>query len=157
ARAATARWAGASPSPRPLQLILHARPETFAACSGGGGLSSWSSGKNVVHALLSRGVPHDAGLAAARACAEDVLGAPAEAWLAGGAAVLATGSWWGRDLEEWIGWLRAGRISASVAALVDPRAAEANSIHAILPLRAALFRYLLETRGEARVRELWKG
>jgi hypothetical protein len=157
ARAATARWAGTAGSPRTLELILHARPETFAVCSGGGGLSSWNPGKNVVHVLLSRGIPHDAGLAAARACAEDVLGAPAEAWLADGAAVSGTGSWWGRDLEEWIGWLRAGRLSPSVAALVDARAAEANSIHAILPLRAALFRYLLETRGEARVRELWKG
>lgn len=161
ARAATARWAtsgaGSATSPRPLQLILHARPESFAACSAGGGLSSWNPAKNVVHALLSRGIPHDAGLAVARACAEDALGPPAEAWLADGAAVFGAGTWWGRDLEEWIGWLRAGGSSPSVASLVDPRAAEANSVHAILPLRAALFRYVLETRGEARVREIWKG
>jgi hypothetical protein len=157
ARTETTHWAGAATSSRRLELILHARPESFAACSPGGGLSSWNPGKNVVHALLSRGIPHDAGLAAARACAEDALGPPAEAWLADGAAVSGAGSWWGRDLEEWIGWLRAGGLTPRVAALVDARAAEANSIHAILPLRAALFRYLLETRGEARVRDLWKG
>jgi hypothetical protein len=163
ARKETARWAGSSeePSsgddPRPLQLILHARPESLAACASGAGLSTWNLAKNEVHALVAEGIPHDSGLAAARARAEELLGPPAAPWLADGAAAHGAGRWWGRDLEEWVAWLRLGGLGSSVAALVDPQAAETNSPHAILPLRAALFRFLLQSRGEACVRDLWTG
>src|SRR5260221_14786758 len=65
-----------------LELVLHARPENLELCSSGAALSSWNYVRDEVHALLARGVPHDGGLAAARALAEDVLDPPAASWLA---------------------------------------------------------------------------
>ena len=157
ARREAARWLGPKEDLRPLRLVLHGRVEGFAACATSAGLSSWNAGKNEIHALVVRDVPTDGGRAAARLLAEECLGPPSEVWLGDGAAVLGAGSWWGRGLEEWTAELRLGGLSPSVASLVDPRAAETNSPHAILPLRAALFRYLLESRGEAGVRGLWTG
>ncbi len=157
ARQATVQWAGVKRAKRPLALFLHARPESFALCAGGASLAAWRPLPGEVHALLARGVPHDAGIAVARALAEDLLGPPASPWIGDGAALHAARRWWGRDLDEWIGWLRAGGLAPSAAALVDPQAVEASSPHLILPLRAALFRFLLESRGEVFVRELWAG
>lgn len=157
ARAETFRWAGSAETPRVLRMILHARPENLAACVPGAQLSSWNHAKNEVHALVAPSIPDDGGSAAARALAEELLGHPAQAWLADGAAVYASGIWWGQDLWRWTAGLRLGGIAVAIASLVDPLAEEVNSSHAILPLRAALFRFLLESRGEGQVRGLWQG
>ena len=157
------RWAGATASPgpdadpEPIDLVLHARPERMLEFCSAPGLSAVNRAQRRVHALVAAGVPDDAGEAAARCFAEDVLGPASEPWIEDGAAVLASGRWWGRDLEEWIAWLRLGGLNPGVDALVDPDATRTNSRHLVLPLRAGLFRFVLETRGESFARSLWKG
>jgi hypothetical protein len=153
-------WAGEpgpDADPQPIELVLHARPERMLEFCSAPGLSAVIRAQRRVHALLAVDVPDDAGEAAARCFAEDALGPAAEPWIEDGAAVLAAGRWWGRDLEEWIAWLRLGGLNPSIDALVDPDATRANSRHLVLPLRAALFRFLLESRGEGFARSLWKG
>ena len=157
ARAATQVWAGAGEKPSPIEVFLHDRTESLAACVGGAALSGWNPRTREVHALVAPDVPDDGGLAAAGALAEDLLGPPSAAWIADGAAIFATGLYFGRDLDEWIAWLRAGGLTPGAGALVDPQATEAISPHLVLPLRAALFRFLLEGRGEGFVRSLWAG
>lgn len=157
ARTVTQAWAGAGGERAPIRLFLHDRPEALAACVGGATLSERNPLTREVHALLAPNVPDDAGLAAAGALAEDLLGPPSAAWIADGAATFAARRHFGRDLDEWIAWLRAGGLAPSAGALVDPQATEAISPHLVLPLRAALFRFLLEGRGEDFVRSLWVG
>ena len=157
ARAATRAWADADGPVPEIRLVLHERAESFAAWGGGATLSAWNPATREVHALLAPDVPDDAGSAAAGALAEDLLGPPSAAWLADGAATLAAGRHYGRDLDEWIAWLREGGSIPNVGALVDARATEAISPHLVLPLRAALFRFLLEGRNEDFVRSLWRG
>jgi hypothetical protein len=157
ARAETVRWAGTFDAQKTPGIVLHAEAACLAACVQTSGLSAWNPVRNEVQALVARGVPHDSGLAAARAVAEAILGPPAAAWLADGAAVHGAGAWWGTGLTDWIAWLRLGGLAPGVAALVDPQAAETNSPHLIRPLRGALFRFLLESRGEGAVRALWTG
>src|SRR4029078_13419567 len=50
-----------------------------------------------------------------------------------------------------------GRLAPPLAEIVDPRATERLSPHVVVPVRAALFHFLLETRGAAVMRELWRG
>jgi hypothetical protein len=152
-------WAasGAAPEASSIELVLHARPERLFEFASAPALSAANRAQRKVHALLEEGVPDDSGEAFARLAAEDLLGLASEAWIEDGAAVLAAGRWWGKDLEEWIAWLRIGGSVPSVEALVDPDATRANSRHLVLPLRAALFRFVLESRGEAFARAMWKG
>ncbi len=161
ARKEILRWIGESrdpdADPQPIELVLHARPERMVEFCSAPGLSVHDGVQRRVHALLADGVADDAGEAAARSFAEDAIGPAAEPWIEDGAAVLASGRWWGKDLEEWIAWLRIGGLDPSVDALVDPDATRANSRHLVFPLRAALFRFVLETRGEAFALSLWKG
>ena len=163
AREEILRWIGKRDArapdadPPPAEIVLHARPERMLEFCSRPGLSVFDGVQRRVHALLADGVPDDGGEAAARWFAEDALGPAAEPWIEDGAAVLASGRWWGRDLEEWIAWLRSGGLDPSVEALVDPEATRANSRHLVLPLRAALFRFALETRGESFATSLWKG
>jgi hypothetical protein len=86
-----------------------------------------------------------------------LLGPAATPWIADGATAYAAGLWFGRDLEEWSAWLRAGGLAPTVAALVDAQATETTSPHLVVPLRAALFHFLLEGRGVDFVRGLWTG
>jgi hypothetical protein len=157
ARNATAAWADAGVVRAPVRLVLHDRPDALAACVGGATLSDWNPATGEVHALLAPDVPDDAGLASARALAQELLGPPASPWLGDGAAVLASGRYYGRELGEWVAWMRAGGLATSAGALVDPQATETTSPHLVLPLRAELFRFLLEGRGEGFVRSLWAG
>ena len=155
ARKRTEHWAG--PGSFELELVLHARPERLLECSSAPGLAAANPVQRRVDVLLLDGVPDDAGTSAARLIAEQVLGPSSRPWIADGAAVHAAGAWWGRDLEEWIAWLRLGGLVPGIEAIVDPDATRSNSRHLVVPLRAALFRYLLESRGEAFARSLWTG
>ncbi|MFN0009936.1 MAG: glycoside hydrolase family 113 [Planctomycetota bacterium] len=157
ARALARSWAGEEGESAPVRLYLHDRPEALDACVGGAALSDWNPRTRTIHALLAPDVPDDGGLTAARIVAEDLLGPPSAAWMADGAAAFAARRHYGRDLDEWIAWLHAGGAAPGVGALVRPQATEAMSPHLVLPLRAALFRFLLEGRGEAFVRSLWTG
>jgi len=157
ARAMARSWAGESEAPATVRLFLHDRPEALDACVAGAALSDWNPRTRTIHALLAPDVPDDAGLTAARTLAEDLLGPASAAWIADGAATFAAGRHFGRDLDEWIAWLHAGGLAPGVGTLVDPQATEAISPHLVLPMRAALFRFLLEGRGEGFVRSLWAG
>lgn len=157
ARALARSWTGGSGDVGPVRLFLHDCPEALDACVGGATLSDWNPRTRTIHALLAPDIPDDAGLTAARILAESLLGPPSAAWIADGAATFAARRHYGRDLDEWIAWLHAGGLAPGVGALVDPQATEAISPHLVLPLRAALFRFLLEGRGEAFVHSLWAG
>lgn len=155
--AVTATWASPGDPALPMPLCLYARPEDLARAAPAHDLSSLNPSTGAVHALCAADLPDDGGSAAARATAIAKLGAPVEPWLLDGAAVSAAGSWWGRDLDLWIAWLRASGIAPSAAELAEARAGERLSPHLLQPLRAALFRFALETRGDSHVRQFWRG
>lgn len=157
ARARVEAWVKPTAPCPPISLFLYARVEDLAASTDSGTLSSWNPVGNFVHALCAQNLPHDGGAAVAHASAVGWLGAPADPWLADGAATDAAQVWWNHYLERWVAWLHSGHLVPRLSEIVDPRATERLSPHIVVPLRAELFRFLLDTRGAVFVRELWSG
>lgn len=157
ARARVAVWAEPKSSAPVLSLILYSEPEDLIAYATPNALSTWNPVGNAVHALCAPSLPHDGGAAIARASACAWLGEPAEPWLADGAGTDAALSWWNSYLERWVSWLHRGGLVPKLEEITDAHACERLSPHLVVPVRAALFRFLLETRGAAFVRDLWRG
>jgi hypothetical protein len=157
ARARVAAWASAGAPAPATALFLHAKTETFAALAARDELATWNPLEDSVHALCAPDMPNDGGAALARASACAWLGVPSEPWLADGAAVDAAGTWWSRSLDRWVAWLHLAGIAPPLERILEPDARERLSPHIVVPMRAAFFRFLLDTRGDAFVRALWSG
>ena len=150
-------WAAPGARAPELVLFLYARPDELALVAGTDDVAMRNPVSGAVHALCAPLLPHDGGAAAARASAEALLGTAVEPWIADGAAVAASNWWWNGALDRWIAWLATSGERPSIEALVDPRACERLSPHCLVPLRAALFRCVREDRGDAFMRQLWRG
>ncbi|MEM7308481.1 MAG: hypothetical protein AAF682_17500, partial [Planctomycetota bacterium] len=129
-------------------LYLHGRGErsrAFAARPG--------------HAvsLLAGNVPHDGGACAARALALQLLGPPAVDWMLDGVGACYADTWWGWPMADWIGHLQQAGLAPELSVLVAPDAAMRLSPHVLVPLRGALFGYLLRTFGSELVARVWRG
>jgi hypothetical protein len=157
ARARLAAWAEPREKAPALVLWLYAQPDEFLASSTTDALSVWNPVGNTVHALCRPDLPHDGGRAIARAAAQAWLGDPALPWLADGAATDASRVWWNVYLERWIAWLHRAGLVPPLAVVTDEKSDARLSPHLLIPSRAALFRFLLEARGAAFVRDLWHG
>lgn len=149
ARERVRAWAGAGGAARPAHLTLVARPHDALALTGRVALSAPDGIPRRETALLCAGLPHDWGLAAARAAALELLGAPSEPWLLDGIAVDAADRWWGRPLAD----EAAPAVLPPLAQIVDPAAIERFSMHVLAPARGLFLRYLRSTGAD--VRELW--
>lgn len=106
---------------------------------------------------LVLGAHDDGGAGAALAAAWAALGAPAEPWMNDAAGTEAAWSWWGRALDPWLARVTSGGRPVRLGEVVSARGPETTSRHVLAPLRAACWRWLREIRGEAFVRELWRG
>lgn len=153
ARAKIAEFLSTSVIP-PVDLTLYAYPEQMVPKVGNQRLSGVNPITRSAHVLCASGVPDDGGAAVAEACALQALGTPVHAWLLAGASVDAAGTYFGVDLERWIAWLA---TSGRKAEPTDPDWSTDRSPHARVPLQAALFRFLCESRGAAVVRQIWDG
>jgi hypothetical protein len=157
ARARIAAWASSGAPPPPTALYLHAKIDTFAEMAARDELSAWNPLENSVHALCAPGMPDDGGAAFALGSAWAWLGEPADRWLADGAAVDAARTWWWKYLDRWIAWLHSAGVAPPIGRILEDSARERFSPHVVVPMRAAFFRFLLDTRGDAFVRDLWRG
>jgi hypothetical protein len=156
ARERVRAWAAPGTDETGLSLYIYGRPFEMVR-SVGTSQFAW------VHPLQSRVYTlvgpelDDGGAGAALAAAFELVGAPERPWLAQAVGVDAAGVWWGRPLEAWVAHLHRGGLVPPIEELCDTRAGERRSVHALGPARAALFRYLRITEGEALVRGLWGG
>lgn len=101
-----------------------------------------------------QGLPDDAAAAYAEYYARRAAGEPVEPWLVDAVARHASQSWWGRPLEVWCAHLQRAGLVPALEEIVAP--ALHLSPHAVQPLRGLLLGVLLETRGSAEVRRLWR-
>ncbi|MBI5363688.1 MAG: hypothetical protein HZA53_10955 [Planctomycetes bacterium] len=157
AAAHAATWASPGVDARPCELVVHAELEDFERWTGVRAPARWNAHTKTAHVLLEDGLEDDGGAVIARATLDDRLGPCSAAWLVEGAVVHAAQRWHGRALTEWTGHLARAEATLSVDVLIDPGAARRHSPHVVAPLRAEIFGLLLETRGTAFARELWKG
>jgi glycosyltransferase involved in cell wall biosynthesis len=155
------------------RLYVHARPGDMHALTGELELALENPLAGSAHVLLAPGLPHDSGAAVARLAARAALGAPALPWLEDAAAAYAARAWWGIDLGQWQAWLARSEALPALAQLLEaPRSERAAwptsaarsaparaelSPHLAVPLRALAFEVLLEERGAAWMRGLWRG
>jgi hypothetical protein len=157
ARAALRAWAAPASALPHIELVAYARAEDYTRVAGSAGAAALDPLARAVHACLAPGLPSAGAAEAARATGRALLGECACAWLEDGAALDAAGRWWGEPLESWLAWIAARGLVLPLERVVDPRADEEVSPHLLLPLRAALFRVLRETRGDEELRALWSG
>ncbi len=144
----------AAPSLPNVDLTLYAYPEQMVPKVGHVRLGGVNPITRSAHVLCANGVPDDGGAAVAEACALSALGHPVHPWLLAGASIDAAGTYFGVDLERWIAWLS---TSGRMADPTESNWSADRSPHVRVPLQAALFRFLCETRGEAAVRQMWHG
>ncbi len=144
----------ATPNIPNVDLTLYAYPEQMVPKVGQLRLGCVNPITRSAHVLCANGVPDDGGAAVAEACALSALGNPVHPWLLTGASVDAAGTYFGVDLERWIAWLS---TSGRMADPTESNWSADRSPHVRVPLQAALFRFLCETRGEAAVRQMWHG
>lgn len=159
ARAASraAAWVSPSETPYACTLVLHAQLEDFETWTGARELARLDLHGQSVHALLAAGACDDAGAEMALLTAVRRLGDPVEEWMADAARYDGADAYLGRALASWIGWLAQAKVALSASELVDARAALFHSPHLVKPMRAALWRALIEARGIDYVRQLWRG
>jgi len=157
ARAAVQAWAAPNVPPPELEFVAYLRAEEYTRIAGTAEPAELDPLARRIHACIGPLMPLSGGTPAARATARKLLGECALPWLEDGAAVDAAASWWGRPLEGWLAWICARGLALPLESIVDPRAEEEFSPHLLLPLRAALFRLVRETRGDAELRALWSG
>lgn len=158
ARERVLRWATLEEPVPAVTVALWSVAQDLVDLPGRGALSSVPSALGRAgHALLAPALADDGGAVAAQASALAALGPCLVPWLPEAAGCEAADRWWGRGLESWVAWLAAAECLPSPAELLDPRAAELRTPHAVGPARALLVRHLLEERGAAFVRELWLG
>ncbi len=159
ARASLQAWAAPGAPPPQTELELFARPEDYTRAAGSDEAATLDPLARCVHVCLAPGMPSAAAgaAAAARGAGRALLGECALPWLEDGAALDAAASWWGEPLESWLNWIAARGLALPLERVVDARADAEVSPHLLLPLRAALFRLLRETRGDAELRALWSG
>ncbi|MDP6955812.1 MAG: hypothetical protein QF599_07530, partial [Planctomycetota bacterium] len=126
---------------------------TFLAGQGAGAdLWRINPVTGAVQTVLAPGVADDGGRGVARARLRHLLGQPRASWLEDGAALDGADSWWGRDLEEWVAFLRVGELLPSIEELLAEDSHLLLSPHRLLPARGALFRALRERDGAALMR-----
>ncbi|MBK7643291.1 MAG: hypothetical protein IPJ19_09600 [Planctomycetes bacterium] len=157
ARGELLAWAAPGAAAPELDLVAYTRAEDYTRVAGSREAASVDPLARVVHVCLAKGMPSSGGEAAARAAGRKLLGECALPWLEDGAALSAAGNWWGESLESWLEWISARGLALPLERVVDPRADEELSPHLLVPLRAALFRLLRETRGDEALRALWTG
>lgn len=159
ARAASraAAWVSPSETPYACTLVLHAQLEDFETWTGARELARLNLHDSCVHALLAAGTCDDAGAEMALLTAVRRLGDPVEPWMADAARYDGADAYLGRSLDSWIGWLAQAKVALPASELVDARATQLHSPHLVKPLRAALWRALIEVRGAEFVRQLWRG
>ena len=113
-----------------------------------------------VHLMLTPDGAGEPGAAWALSAGRNELGPPVSAWLAEGFAIDSSGRWWGRELGPWqarlAGVLEAGGVELDRAAALALEGGR-RSPHLIGPLRALLYRVVLDLRGADFVRGLWRG
>jgi hypothetical protein len=141
--------AWADPARTAPDLALEIDGDLVFLAGQGAGADLWRINPvtGAVQTALVPGVADDGGRGAAHARLRATLGAASHAWMEDGAAVDAAGSWWGRDLEEWVAFLAMGDLVPPLEDLLDPTAHLALSPHRLLPVRGALFRALRERDG----------
>ncbi len=139
----------------PLQVHLRPAVDVHIPFAGGDGLAVRNPITHEVHALLSPLVPDDGGAELVRAYAESALGDSHAAWLADGLGCEAASSYWGQELGFWIAFVADAELVPPIAELVSDRCE--LSPHALVPLRAALVRFLVASRGKSAIRALWTG
>ncbi len=119
-------------------------------------LGRWNRTRPAAEMLVLAGGT-DGGAAAVRAGLRGMLGPAVVPWIEEGASVSAARAWFGRDLDAWLARLVvSGRIPGT-RELVDPASDARISAHVLVPLRAALFDHLRDTRGDEFVRGVWSG
>jgi hypothetical protein len=157
ARASIGTFIAASELPN-VEVNLHAYPEQMVPRVGHARLGAVNPITRAVHVLCASGVPDDGGAAVAEACALAALGEPVHPWLLTGASVDAADRYFGVELDRWIAWLTtSGRLGDRAADPTEPDWSADRSPHLRVPLQAALFRFLRETRGDEAVRQIWHG
>lgn len=146
------------------EVVLWSSASDYAAHGDPDRLSRFDPVDQRVDALLlSMGEGADArtlddgGAAVVLAGVWNRLGPPAEPWMIDAAGVDAAWSWWGVDLDAWLARTRASSADLPLSRLVDDEAGRTVSAHVLSPRRAALWRFLRDSRGDAYVRELWLG
>lgn len=149
--------AWAAPELPPLELLLLARAEDYTRLAGASEPAALEVLTRRVTLCLAPGLPEEGGAAAARAALRELLGEASARWIEDGAAVDAAGIWWGEELERWLARLVARGLGLSIAELVAADSDARISPHQLVPLRAALFRFLRETRSADELRALWGG
>ena len=157
ARERTRAWCAPEAELPGIAFSLYALAEDYEHQNGSASLARVEPHTRRVHALCAPRIPSDGGAAAAQVSALALLGDPVEAWIEEGAAIDAAGVWWGQSLERWLAWLTLGDLIPPIAELIDARAGERLSPHLVGPLRAALFRHVLETQGASALRQMWRG
>ncbi len=155
-------------NPPAVRVRAFGHPQDLAFATGRWELSGRNPRTGAVHAYVAEGLD-DAGAGYADSFARALLGPPAAEWVAGGLAVHAAGSWWGRPLPDWVGRLAAADlVPEDVEPVLEPprdpvlgqvrdRLPSAPlSQHVVAPLRGAFVRHLLDVEGRE-LRELWAG
>lgn len=156
ARQRSASWSSPGTALPVARLVAWSHPEDYLQDGDLNRLSRFDPIDLSTSALMLGGLD-DGGAAVARAGAWAALGSPSEPWMDDAAGVEAAWSWWGRPLDPWLA--HTGKIGRelSTARIVAAQAHEEISAHVLAPRRAALWRFLRETRGDTFVRELWRG
>lgn len=131
-----------------IEAFVFGSAESFAGATGHGELARVDHVTQRVDVLLAEGMPSDAGAAIATATLLRALGPPAEAWMADGIGVAASGVYWGRRLGDWCALLReSGRVptldelrlpfESGLRGNDDPGE---RSPHVLVPMRALALR-----------------
>lgn len=136
--------------------LLHVWPnhESFSAVTGSRDFGCLGPAARETHAVVARGVLHDAGRAYALALARSIAGPARDAWVEEALADAATGTWRGVvPLREW--GERLARRSAFVdwLALLDP--AFVGPEHIVGAQRAIVFDELLRVERASLVQRAW--
>ncbi|MEM7518688.1 MAG: hypothetical protein AAF368_17415, partial [Planctomycetota bacterium] len=134
-------------------------PEAGLPASMGGGLALSRTNPigRSVDVLLAPDLPDDGGAAAASLRAFDRSGQVAASWVSDGMGLHAAGSWWGRDLKDWVTRLLpvgATKDPTWMPSLLEealsPKADQKLSAHVALPLRGLLFERIASLWSESR-------
>lgn len=154
ARERIASWAAPERAIPTVNLTLWSRVEDYLQSGRADDLGRFDPVDQKVDALLFDGVS-DGGAAIARAAAFQSVGDAAEPWMMDGAGLDAAWTWWGEDLDLWLAELARAKRALTIATIVDARSETQISSHVLRPMRAALWRFLLESKGRTFAREIW--
>lgn len=151
----TSLWTSPGKAAQPVALVLHAHLEELAAWTGSRELAWSNPHDDTVHALLASDVLDDAGAELALVVARRALGEPVEPWMSDAARYAGASAFDGVELERWVAHLGRAELVPSVREIVDARSPHSPLL--VRPLRAALWRALIEARGDDHARQLWSG